>query len=677
MPNKDSASNLINIFTKTMDRVSTATSNKEVNTIVKELLLEFTNSEFATFLLYNREKELLYTEDEERFEISMIHPQGLLGNAYLAKKSAIYNHIASEKYYIAKIDNPQNSRIKSQIIVPIIKDENLIGIVRVSRSIRLIKNYTEHDLDLINSLAPFLIKVALIYSSQTTLAEVSLQSTQINKEITKIEKKSHTTQSQEELMLFISNTVHDIRTPANTLYGFLELIESQAKDERLRGYIENAKESALFINQLTNSILDKAKQEYETQKPTLANVNSIKFLSQITNSFSANMLNKNIEYTIFIDPLIPKKIEINSLILKRVLINLIGNAYKFTPKDKSIAFSVKFNQEKSSLEFSIQDSGIGIDKSRQEAIFEAFKQAEESTSEKFGGTGLGLSISAQYVKELGGVLSLESEIDKGSNFYFEIPIKIIDSTPSQKSIVSKKKTITLLTNSQKNSELDIITRYITALGIPLENIIISNTLCIDTTHLFCFESMFNEEIKNIVLEKKIELVVIEESLFALKSNTLFDDIPIISKNTYYGDTIYSTLLTEKISRVLIVDDNKINIELIKAILEDEYCQLSTAMTGEEAILAFKNAYLKGEAYDIIFLDKHLHQLSGLEVIQAIRYMEKRKKLHQIYAISITGDPQQTAQERELFDRLVTKPFKNSELKESFRKALEFKVTDNI
>ncbi len=677
MPKKDSASDLINTLTKAMDKVSTAKSNREINTIIQKLLLDFTNSEFASFLVYNKNTQCLYTHKEDTSEVSMLNPQGLLGDAYLGKKSAIYNHIASEKYYIAHIDNPENSRIKSQIIVPITKDDTLIAIVRVSRSIRYINNYTEHDLDLITSLTPFLIKVSSILSSQTKVSDITLQATQISQNIADIEEKNDTTQSQEDVMLFISNTVHDIRTPANTLYGFLELIENQVKDSRLRGYIENAKESASFINQLTDSILQKSKQEYEIDKPLLVAVNSIKFFSQIANSFSANMLNKNINYTIFIDPLIPKKIKTNSLILKRILINLLGNAYKFTPTDKDIIFSILFDATNNSLKFSIKDSGIGIDKSRQEAIFEAFKQAEDATSEKFGGTGLGLSISAQYVKDLGGLLCLDSEIDRGSNFYFEIPINSIDTAPSQKPLLFKKKTITILTDTYKSSDVDLIIDYILSLGMSREKINVTNTLCIDTTHLFCFEHKFDKEIKSIAKEKKIELVVVEEALFSLKNNALFNDVTLISKNTYYGDTIHSTLLTEKMSRVLIVDDNRINIELIKAILEDEYCQLHTATNATEAIMAFKDAYLKGESYDMIFLDKYLPTISGTEVIQTIRDIEKDKNINQIYAISITGDPLQTSEEKELFDMLVTKPFNNTKLKESFYKALESKGVDNI
>ncbi len=677
MSNTNSASNLINTLTVAMDRVSQAKDNREINNIIKELLLEFTSSEFATFLLYDQEKQLLYTDRDDRIEISMVTPKGLLGNSYLAKESAIYNHIASEKYYIAQIDNPENSRIKAQIIVPIIKDDNLVGIVRVSRSIRYPKNYTEHDLDLIKSLTPFLVKVSQVLSLETTISEITLKSPQINKEITQIEEnKSLPSQSQEDLMLFLSNTVHDIRTPANTLYGFLDLIENQTNDNRLKGYIANAKESASFINQLTDSILNRAKQEYETSKSTITIINSIKFLSQITNSFSANMLNKEIDYTIYIAPSIPKKIAVNTLILKRVLINLIGNAYKFTPRNRSIAFSAVFNKNSKTIKFSIKDSGIGIDKSRQKRIFEAFKQAEDDTDEKFGGTGLGLSISAQYVKELGGELSLISDTDKGSDFYFKIPIEVIDANPSQKPIVVKNKRVTILGDKSNSRDINTIMKYLLSLGMPKELITVSSTLCIDTTHLFCFEDKYNKDIEKLVKERGMELVIIEKTLFGLENNKLFKNLKILSKNSYYGDDVHSTILTENMSRVLVVDDNIINIHLIKAILEDEYCELITAVDGVEAIAKFKDSYLKGEPFDMIFLDKYLPKLSGTEVIEKIRKIEKNKDLNHLFAISITGDPRQSSEEAELFDLLVTKPFKNSEIKDAFHKALKSKGVDS-
>ncbi|MEA3490360.1 MAG: ATP-binding protein [Campylobacterota bacterium] len=661
-------SDLINILTKSMDQVSKCSNNSDINAIIRRLLIDFTNSEFATYLLYDKEEQLLYTDKSDKnIQIDMSDAKGLLGNAFLAKKSSVYNHIASEKYYIPEIDNPSNSRIKAQMIIPITSDDNLIGIVRVSRTVRYPKNYTKHDMELIQSLSSFLIKVSNILSSNgKNHYELTADDSKINEEIIKIEEKHNEPKNCDELMLFFSNTVHDIRTPANTLYGFLELIEDKVEDKRLKSFIGNAKESAIFINDMTSSLLERAKDEHQSVGSSLKEVSSIKFFAQIADGFSANMFNKDIEYLIYIDPSIPKKISIEALKLKRVIMNLIGNAYKFTPKDKQIHLSVTYANSK--IKISIKDQGIGIDESRQKAIFEAFKQAEDDTSDKFGGTGLGLSISAQYVNDLGGKLLLDSAIDKGSEFYFEIPIEIVDAEVSQKPFKVRQKIITLLTDKKDSADAVMIVKYLTTLGIAKENIIISSTFCVDTTHLICFQHKFDEGILDIAKDKNIEIIIVEESLFALEGIEIFKDITVISQNSYYGDVIHHTVLTEKIIKALVVDDNSINIHLIQAILEDEYCETSAASSGEEALNKFREAYISGNSFDMIFLDKHLPGLSGTDVIKSIRAIEGNQNSH-IYAISITGDPHQTDAEKDLFDLLVTKPFKTSEMKEAFHKAV--------
>jgi len=664
MKTRGNTSNLINILTNAMDSISKAENNYVINSIIRELLIDFTQSEFATFLLYDHKKQILYTEKEKNsISISMANPQGLLGNAYLAKKVGLYNHIASEKYYLPDVDNPTNSRIKSQLLMPILDKDNLIGIVRLSRSIRYPNNYTRYDLDLIKSLTPFLVKISLILTgNKDSCMNLKLNNSKMNQEISQIENNSEEKPSDDNI-LFISNIVHDIRTPANSLYGFLELIETQIEDKRLREYIQNAKDSASFINTLTDSILDKAKGKYTDNESSLEEVNSIKFFSQIANSFSANMFNKKIDYIIYLDPYLPKKIMIDKIKLKRIIINLIGNAYKFTPSGKRIKFYVLFMEESQSIKILIRDYGIGIAKDQQENIFKAFKQAEDDTSEKYGGTGLGLAISAKYVKDMGGKLLLKSKVDEGSEFYFSINVDIISDKASQDPFKLTNKKITILTDKRNQYNVILIIKYLTTLGMPRENIVVSHTFCTDTTHLFCFEHKFNENIVEIVDNKSIELLVIEESLFSLN---LDKSIDIISTNTYYGDIIRSIVLTQKATRVLLADDNKINISLLKAILEDEYCELVSVDDGVKALDTLKNAHIDGKPFDIIFLDKYMPSLTGSEVIREFRMFESRKYLKPIYAISITGDPTLSKEDKILFDLHVTKPFKNIDVKKAFK-----------
>lgn len=678
------ASKLIDILNEATRSISKANNDIEINSIVEAFLLNFTHSEFATFLIYNKEKQTLCMEKKDKkLEIPMRNPQGLLGNTFLSKKAEIYNHVVSQKHYLQEIDNPYANRIKGLMLVPIISKEDIVCIVSVSRYTQYKDTYTTQDVELLKSLTPFFIKISKKMLSKTKKIgnenEKTVDSeTEISDEIIKIEERSvnlHKSTDEHDCadaMQLFAASVHDIRTPANSLYGFLELIESKIKDDKIRGFIENAKESASFINELTTSILDQAKQEYFDKEIKLSEENAIKFFSQIADSFSANMSNKDIEYLIYMDPKMPKKISIEAMKLKRVLINLIGNAYKFTPKGKQIAFIVIYNTDTSTITISVNDQGIGIDESRQKDIFKAYKQAEDDTIDRYGGTGLGLSICAQYVKELGGTLLLNSVLDKGSKFYFDIPVEVVDSRPSQKPFKNFDKIITILTDKKKSANVRIIKNYLTTLGMPKDRIVVSDKLHEDTTHLFCYQHKATPEILSKASNQGIKLVVIEESLFALENDAQFSGIRKMSKNTYYGDIVHKTVLAEEINRALIVDDNAINVQLLNAILENEFCEVSSVQNGDDAIKKFNEAHKEDKPFDMIFLDKYLPTISGDEVLNTIRRFESNKNVDPVYAISITGDPEQMDEESSLYNLLVKKPFKNSELEEAFLKAVKFK-----
>jgi signal transduction histidine kinase/CheY-like chemotaxis protein len=667
---------LINTLTDAMNRVSKAKDNEEVNTIVEELLIDFTDSESATLLIFDKEKMRLYNDNGAKSQdVSVVGSAGLLGIALLTKKSAIYNHLTSEKHYEAPIDNPYDKKLKSQIIYPLMDGENVVGVVRVSRSIRFNRNYTKNDLDLLKSIQNFLIKILHITSSNDIIGStIELDEEEVGQKITEVEtKRKNDNDEMNSTMLFLSNTVHDIRTPANSLYGFLDLMEEQIKDERILSFIANAKESAEFINHLTDSILERVKYEKESSVSEPTTINTIKFFSNTANIFTANMFKKEIHYLIYIDPLIPKEIELEELKLKRVLINLIGNAYKFTPKDKVIKFSVRCNKADKKLKVSVEDTGIGIAKDRQKDIFKAFEQAESDTSIHFGGTGLGLAISAKYVKDLGGKLELKSQIDEGSNFYFEIPYKAIDATPAHLSFTDLSKHITILTDRPTCIDANNMKSYLQDLSIPSENVTIREAIAEDTTHLFCFEHKFNDDVMHLCKEKDIKLVVIEERLFSITKNPKYTHLKVISENAYYGDVLYSTVSSQRKPRVFIADDNKINVMLLKTILESEYCDISYKLDGQDALDELIKALKENNPFDILFLDKHMPTLSGSEVLGQYKALEEKYSLpHGIVSVSITGDPTITTEEKNLYDMLVSKPFNKDEIRDAFKRAIEKK-----
>jgi len=663
---EDRSSDFIQLLTTSMNKVSQTNDKKEIGQIIEKLLMDFTDSDHAELFLYDAAQQHLETPSKDSI-LSMIEPEGIIGEAFLTKKGAFYNHLASDKRYIPRIDNPHALKLRSQIILPILEEEEFIGIIRTSRSIQYKKPYSKREMDLLYSLQTFLIKIIHILCSDPK-ADTQLDISHINKDIEEASKPKEQV-DVDAVMLFLSNTVHDIRTPANSLYGFLELISERVEDKRLKEFVENAKESAAFINTLTDSILEQTKESHEIQASLPSVINSVKFFAQIANIFSADMSSKEIDYLIHIDPKLPKEIEIDKLKLKRIIINLIGNAYKFTPKGARIDFKVKYDKEQQKLKISVIDQGIGIDPARQKDIFNAFEQAEEDTSLFFGGTGLGLSISAKYVSDLQGKLKLKSAIDQGSKFYFSIPVKVINQQPSFENFKDLDKKITILSDCEHCVNPENIASYLIELGMPEDHITISDQLVKGTTHLFCFQHKLSPELLEHVQENSIELLIIEESLFSLSHENDITHYNITSENTYYGDLVYDTVFSEKKKKILLADDNKINLMLLRSMLETEYVEISSASDGAETLQVLKDAEKRGVPFDIIFIDKHMPALSGTEVIEQYRHYEKAQKASPIFAISITGDPNLNDHEKRLYDLFVKKPFNTEAVRQAIQKIL--------
>ena len=651
------SSQLIETLTKVMHQISKIDDKKEIFLIIEKLLIDFSDSNTATLFVYNKEKHQLcsFTNEEETF-FHNNEEKSLLGNAFLLKKQNYYNHVISEKYYNIDVDNPHNLKLKAQILMPIVEKDELIAIIRTNRILPNSKPYHKFEMDMLHSLQDFLTKIIVMALSSTKDMDRIIDTKQINTEIEKATHLKDMPVIPKDTMLFLSNIVHDIRTPANALYGFLELIEEYSTDTRIKDFVSNAKESALFINTLTDAILDTNKQEYREDNDTNTITSTIKFFAGIANLFSANMSDKKIEYIIYLDPSLPKEIKIDALKLKRILVNLIGNAYKFTPINKKIFFEINYNKNKSTLDISIEDEGIGIAKDKQEKIFQAFEQAEDDTTQEYGGTGLGLSICSNYVHELKGELKVESQLGKGSKFYFTIPIEIINADMTLNPFVNLNKKITILDDGTHKSDAQNIYAYLISFGLSSHHITIANTFSSQSTHIFCFQNQLSDSLMREIKEKQIKLLIIEESILSLSQDERYKNETIMSLNTYYADAINDFTYFKPRHKILIADDNKINVMLLESMLEVEYVTIESVVDGELALAKLYAAQEKNEPFDIVFIDQHMPYLSGSEVIKRYKSSEQEYQSKPIYAISITGDPYLSQDDKSLFDLHIPKPF---------------------
>jgi len=245
--------------------------------------------------------------------------------------------------------------------------------------------------------------------------------------ITELEKARELAESSERAKAaFMANMSHELRTPLNGIDGFIQLLAKSELDEKQHKYISLIRSSSANLIGIVNDILDFSKIESGKMTLSCIEVNPFVEFKNILELFNAKTLEKNIQYITKIDEKIPSLIMIDKLRISQVLSNLISNAIKFTDIDGSIKVEIALSsieEEHLELKFSVKDSGIGIPKNRQKAIFEAFSQADESTTREFGGTGLGLSISVSLVELMQGRFTLESEEGKGSTFTFTIKVK--------------------------------------------------------------------------------------------------------------------------------------------------------------------------------------------------------------------------------------------------------------
>ncbi len=224
---------------------------------------------------------------------------------------------------------------------------------------------------------------------------------------------------------FLSNMSHEIRTPLNGIIGMIDLTRRSLKDKELRTNLDTAKESSLSLLHIINSVLDISKIEAGRFELKYRNFSMSKLLGSLLKEYELKSRQKGLQ--LIVDPW-EEAIDIfnsDMIRLKQVLINLLGNAIKFTDQGSvRISHHLALQEDQSyQLEVHVKDTGIGIDKAKNRNLFESFIQADGSYTRQEGGTGLGLAISLSIIEKLGGSLDYKSSVGQGSDFYFVIPLR--------------------------------------------------------------------------------------------------------------------------------------------------------------------------------------------------------------------------------------------------------------
>ena len=222
--------------------------------------------------------------------------------------------------------------------------------------------------------------------------------------------------------IFLANMSHELRTPLNSVIGFLDLLGATYLDEKQREYLGYVRTSAHSLLDVISNILDISKIETGKLelKPEFTNIRRL--LEQAMNIARGTAVEKGLRLVLRIEDETPRRIFVDAIRLKQVLVNLLGNAVKFTGKGE-VELSLRFEEtgnETGSFLFSIRDTGIGIPKEKRERLFEPFYQGDESITRQYGGTGLGLPICDALLQRMGSALELESVLGEGSRFFFTL-----------------------------------------------------------------------------------------------------------------------------------------------------------------------------------------------------------------------------------------------------------------